>query len=168
MKTKYQTDKAELENKILDANGLAKKLDYNTKIREIENKIPSISGLATKAAWTAVENKILDISSLVKETDYDTKITEIEKKLIDHNHDNYITIPDFYKLTAQNFTARLAHANLVRKTDFDEKLKTLKKKLPQTKQSICSLKINLKNYKHLIQVILEVKVILKKMALKII
>ena len=87
LKTKYDTDKTELENKIPDTIGLVKKTDYNAKITEIEGKIPSISGLATNAALTAVENKIPNISSLVKKTDYNTKITEIEKKLTDHNHD---------------------------------------------------------------------------------
>ena len=92
LKTKYDTDKSELENKIPDTSGLVKKTDYNAKITEIEGKIPSISGLATNAALTAVENKIPNISSLVKKTDYNTKITEIEKKLSDHNHDNMINI----------------------------------------------------------------------------
>ena len=32
LKTKYSTDKAELENKIVDTSGLVKKTDYNTKI----------------------------------------------------------------------------------------------------------------------------------------
>ena len=31
LKTKYQTDKTELENKIPDTSGLVKKTDYNTK-----------------------------------------------------------------------------------------------------------------------------------------
>ena len=91
LKTKYDTDKSELENKIPDTSGLVKKTDYNAKITEIEGKIPSISGLATNAALTAVENKIPNISSLVKKTDYNTKITEIEKKITDHNHDKYVT-----------------------------------------------------------------------------
>ena len=34
-----------------------------------------------------------------KETDYNTKINEIEKKITDHNHDKYITIPQFNKFT---------------------------------------------------------------------
>ena len=42
-----------------------------------------------------MENKIPDVSSLVKNTYYNTKITEIEKKLTDHNHDKYITTPEF-------------------------------------------------------------------------
>ena len=38
LKTKYDTDKSELENKIADTTGLVKKTDYNTKITEIEGK----------------------------------------------------------------------------------------------------------------------------------
>ena len=76
LKTKYDTDKSELENKIdTDTSGLVKKTDYNAKIAEIENKIPDISNLATKTALTAVENKIPSVSSLVKKTDHNTKIT---------------------------------------------------------------------------------------------
>ena len=37
-KTKYDTDKSELENKIPDTSGLIKKTDYDTKITEIEGK----------------------------------------------------------------------------------------------------------------------------------
>ena len=50
LKTKYDTDKSELENKISDTSGLVKKTDYNTKISKIEGKIPDISNLATKTA----------------------------------------------------------------------------------------------------------------------
>ena len=93
LKTKYDADKSEIENKIPDTSGLVKKTDYNTKITEIEGKIPDISNLATKTALTTVENKIPSVSSLVKKTDYNTKITEIENKLNNHNHDKYITTP---------------------------------------------------------------------------
>ena len=34
LKTKYDTDKSELENKISDTSGIVKKTDYNTKITE--------------------------------------------------------------------------------------------------------------------------------------
>ena len=89
-----------------------------TKLTELENKIPDVSSLATKTALTAVENKIPDASSLVKKkTDYNTKITEIEKKLTDHNHDKYITTPEFNTLAASVFNARLAQANLITKTE---------------------------------------------------
>ena len=53
LKTKYQTNKTELEEKILDVTDFAKK----TKLTELENKIPDVSSLATKTALTAVENK---------------------------------------------------------------------------------------------------------------
>ena len=64
LKTKYDTDKLKIENKISDTSGLVKKTDYNTKITVIEGKIPSISNFATKTALTAVENKIPSISSI--------------------------------------------------------------------------------------------------------
>ena len=51
---------------------------------------------------------------------------------------------------------------------FDEKLKSLNQKNNTTNQNIYLLKLNLKNYKHLIQFILEEKVFLKKMVHKII
>ena len=82
---------------------------------------------------TVKENKIPDVSILVKKTDYNTKISEVENKLTDHNHDNHITTPEFNKLTAENFAARLKLANLVRKTDFDDKLKNLNEKVTSNK-----------------------------------
>ena len=63
LKTKYDTDKSDLEKKILDTRKLVKKTDYNVTISEIESKIDSISGLVTTFALTAVENKIIDVSS---------------------------------------------------------------------------------------------------------
>ena len=101
LKTKYDTDKSELENKIPDTSGLVKKTDYNAKITEIEGKIPSISGLATNAALTTAENK----------TYYNTKTSEIEKKLTDHDHDKYITTPEFNTLAVDVFNVRLAQTN---------------------------------------------------------
>ena len=46
LKTKYDTDKSELEHKIPNTSGLVKKTNYNTKITELENNIPDISNLA--------------------------------------------------------------------------------------------------------------------------
>ena len=63
LKTKYNTDKTELENKIPNVTDFVKK----AKLTELENKIPDISNLATKIALTAVENKIPSVSNLVKE-----------------------------------------------------------------------------------------------------
>ena len=136
LKTKYNTDKTELENKIPDTSGLVQKTNYNTKISEIEGKITDISGLATKAALTTVENRISSISGLVKKTDYNTKITDIENKLNDHNHDKYVATSEFNTLAANVFNARLAQANLITKTDFDAKLSRLNRKLLQIRQNI--------------------------------
>ena len=76
-KTKYDTDKSELENKIPDTSGLVKNTDYNAKITEIESKIPDISNLATKIALATVENKILDINNLATKT----ALTTAENKI---------------------------------------------------------------------------------------
>ena len=65
LKTKYDTVKSELENKIPDTSGLVKKTDYDVKIAEIEGKIPDVSNLATKTALTNIESKIRSVSSLV-------------------------------------------------------------------------------------------------------
>ena len=129
LKTKYQTDKAELENKIPNVTGFVTK----TKLTELENKIPDVSSLATKTALTTVENKIPNVSSFVKKTDYNTKITEIEKKLTDHNHDKYIATPEFNTLAASVFNSRIAQANLVTKTDFDNSVSSLDSKITANK-----------------------------------
>ena len=118
LKTKYQKDKTELQKKIPDVTDFVKK----TKFTELENKIPDVSSLAAKTALNAVDNKIPSVSSLVKKTNYDTKISEPEKKLTDHNHDKYITTPEFSTLAEDVFNARLTQANLITKTDFDAKL----------------------------------------------
>ena len=58
----------------------------NTKISEGENKIP-------------------DTSSLLTTTVLNTKVSEVENRI--PHHDKYITTPEFDKLTAEDFTARL-------------------------------------------------------------
>ena len=63
LKTKCQTDKTELENKILDTSSRVKKTDYNTKMTEIEGKIPTKK--QQKTALTTVENEIPSVSNLV-------------------------------------------------------------------------------------------------------
>ena len=69
LKTQYDRNKSEIENKIPDTSGFVTKTVCNAKITGIEGKIPSVNGLATNSALTAVENKIPNISSLVKKTD---------------------------------------------------------------------------------------------------
>ena len=89
LKTKYYTDKSNLEKKISEwcrqkipnISVLVKKnygiiTDYgNAKITEIESKISSIFSLATTAALTTAENKIPDVSNLVRKSIYDAKIS---------------------------------------------------------------------------------------------
>ena len=115
LKTKYDTDKSELGKKIPDTSGLVKKLKCNATINEKEGKITSVSGLATTYALTEVGNKVADVSSFVKKSDYDTRISEIEKKVADHNHEKYITTPEFNNLTAEVFDAGLNRASILSK-----------------------------------------------------
>ena len=87
LKSDYDADKTELENKIPDVSGFASKtalatvenkilsisnLATKTALSTVKNKIPDVGNLVTKAASTTVENKITSISNLVKKTDYDT------------------------------------------------------------------------------------------------
>ena len=145
----YDADKSELENKILDTSGLVKKIDYNTKITEIEGKIPDVSSLATETALNTVKSKIPEVSSLVKKTDYNTKITEIENKLNNHNHDKYITTPEFNTLGADVFNARLKQANLVTKTDFDNSISSLNNEIAANKTKNESIENEIKRLKTL-------------------
>ena len=41
------------------------------------------------------------------------KLNETEKKITDHTRDKYITTPEFNKLTAENFAARLALISII-------------------------------------------------------
>ena len=107
----------------------------------LENKIPDVSGLATKTALTTVENKSPDVSSLAKKTNYDTNISELEKKLTDHNHDKYITTPEFNTLAASVFNARLAQANLIIQI-LMLNCQVLTEKLPQINQNTYLLKMS--------------------------
>ena len=142
LKNKYDTDKPELENEIPNNSGLVKKTDYNTKITEIEGKILDVSNLATKSSLAAVQNEIPSVSNLVKKTDYNTKITEIENKLTNHNHDKYITTPEFNTLATDVFNARLARANLVTKTNFNNAVSSLNNKIVASKKKMSLLKMN--------------------------
>ena len=103
--------------------------------------------MVATSALTAVENKIRSVSNLVKKTDYDTKISELQNKLTDHNHDKYIANPEFNKLTAENFAARLALANLITKTDFDAKLSSLNRKITSNKTKHLLVENELKKLK---------------------
>ena len=84
----------------------------NTKISQVENKIPNTS-------------------NLVITTVLSTKFSEVENKILDHT--KYITNPEFNKLIAENFAAKLKQANLVPKIDFDNKLTKFNRKITLNK-----------------------------------
>ena len=94
LKTNYNADKTDLENRIPDVT------DFLKNQNSLNKKIPDVNNLATKTTLTTVENKIPDVSTLVKKTDYNNEVTEIENKLNNHNHDKYIDSPEFSKLAA--------------------------------------------------------------------
>ena len=144
LKTKYNTDKSELENKIPDTSSLVKKINYDVKIVDIDGKIPDVSNLATKTALTTA---LPSVRSLVKKTDYDTKITENGNKLNNHNHDKYITTPEFNTWAVDVFNARLAQTNLITKTDFDAKLSSLNRTITANKLKHLLLENALKKLK---------------------
>ena len=54
-------------------------------------------------------------SNLVKKNLCNTKITETERKINDHNHDKYITTPEFTKFTTEIFCLRLKQENFASK-----------------------------------------------------
>ena len=78
LKTKYQTDKTELEKKIANVSDLVKKV----KLTELENKISDLSSLATKTALTAAENKIPSVKNLVKKQIITQKFLKFKTNLI--------------------------------------------------------------------------------------
>ena len=122
--TKFNTLKTKancLEKKFFGATTVIHINQYNTDKQNLKMKIED------------VENKISDTSSLVTTAVLNAKIIEVENKI--PNDNKYITSPEFNKLTAESFEARLKQANLVTKTDFDNKLTNFNKLL-QVKQNI--------------------------------
>ena len=91
----------DVHKKVLDTRCLVTTPVLTTKFSEIVNKTP-------------------DTSSLVTTTVPNTKISQVEKKI--PGHAKYINTPEFNKLTAKSFTARLKKVNLVTKADFDNQL----------------------------------------------
>ena len=81
-----------VKNEADSVTNLATTTALNAEKNQVKNKIPNITNLATTSAVTVVENKIPD-------------------------HSKYIPTQTFNKLTAENFTARLAQANLASKSD---------------------------------------------------
>ena len=103
-----------------------------------------------------------------KKTDRNTAISEIEKTLTDHNHDEYITTPEFNNLAAGVFDARLKQANLVTRTEFDTRLTSLNEKNNANKSKHLLVENEFKKLKISDSSCSQVKVILKKMLCKLI
>ena len=125
-KTKYDTDKSELDNKIPDTSDLVKKTDCNTKITEMEGKIPDVSNLATKTALSTVENKIPDVTNLVTKT----ALTNIENK-----------IPGVTNLATKTALTTLENkipdvSSLIKKTDYNTRVAEIDTKVSNLKDKI--------------------------------
>ena len=56
-----------------------------------------------------------------------TNISEVENKI--PQQDKYIAAPEFIKLTAEHFIARLEQTNFMTKTDFDKRLPSFNKRI---------------------------------------
>ena len=83
----------------------------------------------------------------LKKRHYDTKVTEIENKLNNHNHDKYITTPEFITIDAEVFNARLSRASLMIKTDFGAKLSRFNRKVIEDKAKPLLVQNELKKLK---------------------
>ena len=58
----------------------------------------------------------------------------MKKKITDHDHDKYITTPEFNTMAASTFNARLvAQTDLIRKPEFDAKLKSISDRVTSNK-----------------------------------
>ena len=66
------------------------------------------------------------------------KISEVENKI--PNQDKYITTPEFNKLTARSFSARLNQANIMTKVVFDNKLTSCNGRITSNKTKYLEVK----------------------------
>ena len=139
----YNANINNIEDKMPDITNLATNATPNAKINEVKNEILDITNFATTTALNAklnqVKNKIPNITNLATTTTTTTTtaLTAVVNKILGHS--NYMTNPEFNKLLAERFAARI---KTVKKTNFDGKLKTLNKKLLQIKQKMYLLKKN--------------------------
>ena len=88
-----KTKVSNLEKKIRDANTLIYINQYNTDKKNLEKNTGN------------VDKKIPDTSVLVTTTALNTKIIQVKNKI--PNHYKHITTPEFNKLRAESFTAKL-------------------------------------------------------------
>ena len=102
LKTKYQTDKTELEKKIPDVSDGVKK----NKTYWIKNKILDVSSLAAKTALIAVEKKMaasvfnarLSQTNLITKTDFDAKLSSLNRKITSNKSKHLLVANELKKL----------------------------------------------------------------------
>ena len=96
LKTKYNTDKTELENKIPSISNLVKKTDYNIKVTEIENKYNDTSEFNTLA--TNFFNVRLAQANLITKTNFDAKLSNINRKITENETKHLLIESELNKL----------------------------------------------------------------------
>ena len=93
-KTVYDKLVANVNN--IDTSNFVLKTKYNTDKTELENKIPDISNLATKTALTTVKNKIPSVSNLVTQN-------KTEKLLVENELNKLKTFDSSYFIGKSHF-----------------------------------------------------------------
>ena len=87
LKTTYETDKSELENKIPAVSNLVKKTDYNTKITEIEKTLTDhnhdkyIDTQEFNKLAAEVFNVRIAQTNLITKTNFDAKFSSLYRKI---------------------------------------------------------------------------------------
>ena len=143
LKTKYDTDKAELEKKIYNTSNLA----TTTALTAVENKIHDTSNLATKTTLTTVENKIPIISNLATKTALNTKenkipdISNLATKTLVNKVEN--KIPDISNLATKAALTTVEDkipniSNLVKKSDYNTKITNIESNVKKLQANVLS------------------------------
>ena len=110
-----------IEDKIHDITNLATKTTLNAKLNEVKNEILTVTNLVTSVSLNAKINGVKNEKSCITNLATTTALTAVQNKIPDHN--KHITTPEFYKLTAENFTVRLKQAHLATKDDIADFVK---------------------------------------------
>ena len=111
----------DIEDKIPDITNLATNTILNAKLNEVKNEIPTVTNLVTNVSLNAKINGVKNEISCIINLATTTALTAVQNKIPDHS--KHITIPEFSKLTAENFTVRLKQANLATKDDIADFVK---------------------------------------------
>ena len=105
-KNVYNATIKDIEDKIPDITNLATNTNFNAKINETKNKIPTITNLATAADLNAKINEVKNKISNINKLTTTIALTAVENTILGNS--KYITTPEFNKLAAGKFPARLA------------------------------------------------------------